>query len=191
MKSLFSRAHEAKVKEDGRTLRAEEDRQNCPFEEGLPECAILFVDTRSSETLLKRLLFTDIRRSFDNWEEGFFRALFRLQEVVIFDEFQNFMRVDQSVFSILQKVWDENSGRSLLILCGSYVGMMKRIFLDQKAPLFGRCDHKVELKQFRFREALEMIRSFGYSFEEAVEWYSITRWYSPIFVASRRKGFFQ
>ncbi|MBN2253250.1 MAG: ATP-binding protein, partial [Kosmotogaceae bacterium] len=137
-----------------------------------PNARYFFVDTRSSETLLKDFSSEIFEGSFDNWE-GFFRALLRLHEVVIFDEFQNFMKVDQSVFSVLQKVWDENFGRGLLILCGSYVGMMKRIFLDQKAPLFGRCDHKIELSQFRFNEALEMIRSFGYSFEEAVEWYSV------------------
>ena len=137
-----------------------------------PNARYFFVDTRSSETLLKDFSSQIFEGSFDNWE-GFFRALFRLQEVVIFDEFQNFMRVDQSVFSVLQKVWDENSGKGLLILCGSYVGMMKRIFLDDKAPLFGRCDYKVELNQFRFRDALEMMRSFGYSFEEALEWYSV------------------
>ena len=137
-----------------------------------PNARYFFVDTRSSETLLKDFSSQIFEGSFDNWE-GFFRALFRLQEVVIFDEFQNFMRVDQSVFSVLQKVWDENSGKGLLILCGSCVGMMKRIFLDDKAPLFGRCDYKVELNQFRFRDALEMMRSFGYSFEEALEWYSV------------------
>lgn len=60
-----------------------------------------------------------IDASFERWED-FFRYVLESEDVVIFDEFQNFQKVDPSVFSILQKVWDDLDSRVLLVLVGSH-----------------------------------------------------------------------
>lgn len=137
-----------------------------------PDAEYFFVDTRSSETLLADFSKRIFKGTFENWE-GFFNYLLKNRKTVILDEFQNFTRVDNSIFSILQKVWDQYDGGTVLILCGSYSGMMKRIFFDAKEPLFGRSDYQIRVKPFDFISASKMLFDFGYSIEETIEWYSI------------------
>ena len=83
--------------------------------------------------------------------------------VVIFDEFQNFRSVKPSFFSSLQRLWDirKDSSNVTLLAVGSYVGMIKRIFMDRKEPLFGRVDEWLKLKPFDFWKAYGFVRSFG------------------------------
>jgi len=62
----------------------------------------------------------------------------RYRGVVVFDEFQNFTFVDRSVFGILQKTFDLNEDKPLLmILTGSTTGLMKRLFQSRKEPCMG------------------------------------------------------
>ncbi|NJE00578.1 ATP-binding protein [Thermococcus sp. JdF3] len=81
--------------------------------------------------------------------------------VVVFDEFQNFRTVKPSFFSSLQRLWDEKKDGSnlMLIAVGSYVGMIKRIFMERKEPLFGRADEWIRLKPFDFWTAWGFVRS--------------------------------
>jgi len=142
------------------------------LKQAFPDAEYFFVDTRSSQTLLKDFSRKLINGVYDSWEV-FFKKLLEERRVIIFDEFQNFAKVDPAVFSVLQKVWDETDTNAMIVFCGSYVGMMKRIFEDSKEPLFGRSDYRIQLKPFSFISAFEMLKSFGYSFEEVVIWYSV------------------
>ncbi len=137
-----------------------------------PDAKYLFVDTRSKETLLKDFSGQIFDGVFGNWE-AFFKYLLSNNGIVIIDEFQNFLRVDNSVFSILQKVWDDIDSKVLLVLCGSYTGMMKHIFLDYKEPLFGRSTYQINLKEFDFIETAKMLKSFGYDTDEIIDRYSV------------------
>ncbi|MFA4701711.1 ATP-binding protein [Pyrococcus kukulkanii] len=95
--------------------------------------------------------------------------------VVVFDEFQNLRTVKHSLFSSLQKLWDEKkeSSNLMLIAVGSYVGMIKRIFMDRKEPLFGRVDEWIKLKPFDFWNSWTFVRSLiKISPEDFVELYS-------------------
>lgn len=69
---------------------------------------------------------------------------------LIIDEFQEFNRINPSVFSELQDIWDRNKDKTKLnlIISGSIYSMMKNIFENSKEPLFGRADEKINLKQF-------------------------------------------
>ncbi len=142
------------------------------LKQAFPNAAYFFVDTRSTETLLKDFSGKLINGVYDSWE-AFFRNVLKKKKIIIFDEFQNFSKVDQSVFSICQKVWDDADTNAIMIFCGSYVGMMKRIFMDSKEPLFGRSDYQIQLKPFSFMSTYDMLKAFGYSFEETVIWFSI------------------
>jgi AAA+ ATPase superfamily predicted ATPase len=79
--------------------------------------------------------------TFPSWEAAF-AALGELpgRPVVILDEITYLIAGNKAIPSILQKVWDGVLSRSniLLILCGSYIGMMEREILDYQAPLYGR-----------------------------------------------------
>jgi AAA+ ATPase superfamily predicted ATPase len=79
--------------------------------------------------------------TFPSWDYAF-QALADLpgRPVVVLDEFTYLMSGNKAIPSILQKVWDERlkNTRVMLILCGSYIGMMETEILGYQAPLYGR-----------------------------------------------------
>lgn len=111
---------------------------------------IFFIATTASrETQLAR--FTDQVLDFQgipaaglifpSWDDAF-EQLARLpgRPIVVLDEFTYLVGGDPTLPSILQKAWDTKLRHSqvLLILCGSYVGMMEREVMGYRAPLYGR-----------------------------------------------------
>lgn len=66
------------------------------------------------------------------------------------DEFQNFERINPSIFSEMQKIWDLWHSRSKinLLVCGSIYTMMTRIFRDNKEPLYNRHNRFINVKPF-------------------------------------------
>ena len=83
--------------------------------------------------------------------EQFFSLLFDLMEseplFIVFDEFQNFLYVDPSIFSTLQHLWDSNRDRAkgAMICIGSVQTLMRDIFEGSKEPLFGRATARIHL----------------------------------------------
>ncbi|OGR05373.1 MAG: ATPase [Deltaproteobacteria bacterium RIFOXYD12_FULL_50_9] len=83
--------------------------------------------------------------------EDFFAILFEQMAAsplfIVFDEFQNFLYVDPSVFSTLQHLWDNNQDRAkgAIICVGSIQTLMRNIFEGNKEPLFGRATAKIHL----------------------------------------------
>ncbi len=62
---------------------------------------------------------------------------------LVIDEFQDIERVNSSLFSDLQNLWDEYKNKSMmhLVCCGSMYNLMTRIFKDEKQPLLNRDDY--------------------------------------------------
>jgi len=133
------------------TIKAFEDR---PF-------LYLFV-VRKSEILLCRDFIEEINRSLKINVLGEFNSFARLFEyllvlsesmpfTLVMDEFQEFLNVNKSVYGEIQKLWDlhKSKARMNLVLCGSVYSMMKRIFEDEKEPLFGRANERIYLQPFR------------------------------------------
>ncbi|MFL6199978.1 MAG: ATP-binding protein [Thermoanaerobaculia bacterium] len=76
--------------------------------------------------------------------------------ILALDEFQWTVEASPELPSLLQERWDRSwrdSGRVVLILCGSYVGFMEREILGRKSPLFGRRTAQIPLRPFGYREA--------------------------------------
>lgn len=138
-----------------------------------------FVDKKTSALLLKE--FSEIVRvnsssfvpDFSNWDD-FIRFLFEYSKdrhlIAVFDEFQNFRAVDPAIFSIFQKYWDSYSdtSRILLIFVGSYIGLMKKIFIDEKEPLYGRSTAKIDLKPLNYRWVRKICIDMGFKSEEDI-----------------------
>jgi len=86
--------------------------------------------------------------------DDFFGFLFTLsdKEIFIFDEFQNFNKINTGVFSIIQKYWDKykDERKYSFLFLGSYTGLMKHLFKDYKTPLFGRSDALFNLKSLQY-----------------------------------------
>lgn len=113
---------------------------------------------------------------------GVLRYLFELARTVRFtlviDEFQEFATVNASVFSDLQNLWDSyrSDTKMNLVLSGSVMSMMRRIFTDAHEPLFGRADNIINLRPFRIRVIKEILRDYNpeYSSEDLLALYAIT-----------------
>lgn len=81
--------------------------------------------------------------SFPSWEAAFL-ALAELpmqpRPVVILDEFTYLISGNKAIPSILQKAWDAQLGKTrlMLVLCGSYIGMVESEVLGYESPLYGR-----------------------------------------------------
>ncbi|WP_297436118.1 ATP-binding protein [Thermococcus sp.] len=98
---------------------------------------------------------------------GSFSEMFEYLEVsnveaIFFDEFQNVLRVDPAIAFDLQRFIDRNGDKPLLlILSGSYLGMMKRLLMSRKAPLYGRSTLFIELQPLRPRWVFRMLKDLG------------------------------
>ena len=102
--------------------------------------------------------------SFSDWKDAL-RAVFSYPEplVLVFDEFQNFLTSNPEVPSILQEFIDSFSGKTKLkiIVIGSYIGMMKKLFGDYSAPLYGRVTHRIKIAPLRLHVIYSMLRDLG------------------------------
>lgn len=89
-----------------------------------------------------------------SWDEIFEKLFLHSQKeriIVIFDEFQRLSRIDNSVFSYIQKHIDRSASGSklFLVVSGSSIGMMHQIF-EYASPLYGRRTGQIPFNAFRF-----------------------------------------
>ena len=97
--------------------------------------------------------------------ETFLEFLFSYDQplIVVFDEFQRFLKIHPSFISQMQRFWDL-AGRDshlFIIISGSSVGMIREIFLLGDAPLFRRADNILTLRPFSPRECFVILGDLG------------------------------
>ena len=75
----------------------------------------------------------------------------RRSVTLVIDEFQEFYRVNQSVFSSMADIWDgaQKESKLNLVVCGSVNRLMNRIFRDRAEPLYGRNTGLLHVQPFR------------------------------------------
>lgn len=111
-----------------------------------------------------------------------FRYLMRLSQTrsftLVIDEFQDFFRVNKSVFSEMQDIWDayEKTSRINLIVCGSIYSMMQKLFKDKKEPLYGRNTGELKVKPFRPSVLKQIMADYrpGYTNEDLLALFTFT-----------------
>lgn len=82
----------------------------------------------------------------------FIMELSQSQHITLFiDEFQDFYRVNPSIYSDMQNIWDSCKSKAHinLIVAGSVNTLMNKIFKNKKEPLFGRQTHTINVRPFR------------------------------------------
>lgn len=86
-------------------------------------------------SLFKYLMLLSVSRSFN----------------LIIDEFQEFLNINPSIYSDMQRDWDtlKTQSKLNLLVCGSVHSLMHKIFEDYKAPLFGRATNIIRIKPFQ------------------------------------------
>lgn len=148
--------------------------------------SVFFVADFGSESSLRASLSRAINRAvfppgledavYSSWE-ALFQAIGQAAQaerlVVVLDEFPYMVAAHLPLASILQKAWDESLAKSktMLILCGSYIGMMEEAVLGYQAPLYGRRTAQFLLEPLEFKDA----RLFFplYSYEDQVRAYAV------------------
>ena len=113
---------------------------------------------------------------YSTWED-LFHALAQAAQserlVVVLDEFPYLVAAYPPLATILQRVWDQTLKNSqiMLILCGSYIGMMEDTVLGYQAPLYGRRTAQYLLEPLRFKYARLFYPSFP--LEDQVRAYAV------------------
>ncbi len=97
------------------------------------------------------------------------------QHIVIFDEVQYMKKIYPAFFSKMQRNFDENKDKKILfVFLGSIVGLMKKVFEDKKAPLYGRIKAKINLRQLTYADVRKMLAQFDYTEEKQfVEFFAL------------------
>jgi len=150
---------------------------------------LYFFIVRKDEVLLCQEFIEEISRNLHVNVLGEFTGFARLFEylldlsrtnpfTLVIDEFQEFDHVNKAVYSEIQKLWDKyrRTSRMNLVLCGSVFSMMKKIFEDEKEPLFGRADERINLRPFKVDVIKQLIarHSPGFRNEDLLAFYTIT-----------------
>jgi len=96
---------------------------------------------------------------------------------LIIDEFQEFYKINSSIYSSIQKLWDLHKKESKIhfIACGSVYSLMKKIYEDNKEPLFGRADFKIDLQPLKVSVLKEILQDYNhYTPENLLDFYILT-----------------
>ncbi|GAB4536070.1 MAG: ATP-binding protein [Anaerolineae bacterium] len=137
---------------------------------------IFFVADLDVEPVLRAALSTTVNAEllgseaasavYPTWED-IFRLLAQHAKterlVVVLDEFTYLVDAHPPLASILQRLWDSHLTHSklMLILCGSYVGMMEKAVLGYRAPLYGRRTGQYMLEPLAFHDARHFFPTYG------------------------------
>ena len=97
---------------------------------------------------------------------------------LIIDEFQEFFTVNPSVYSDMQRIWDlhKDKAKLNLIVSGSVISLMYKIFENYKEPLFGRANHFIKLQAFKTNTLKEILSDYSpnYTPDDLLALYSFT-----------------
>ena len=94
------------------------------------------------------------------------------------DEFQEFFRVNKSIYGDMQRIWDmyHTKAHINLVVCGSIYSMMTKIFKDKKEPLYNRQTRFMTVRPFSPMVLKEILAEYNpsYTSEDLLALYSFT-----------------
>lgn len=97
---------------------------------------------------------------------------------LVIDEFQEFMNINESIYSDIQNYWDQYRSSTYInfIVSGSIYSLMTKIFQDKKEPLFGRADAMMKLMPFTTSVLKEIMNDYkpDYTRDELLALYTYT-----------------
>jgi len=113
---------------------------------------------------------------YNTWDDLFGALAGQAQSerlIVVLDEFPYLVAAHPPLGSILQRIWDHSLKNSqiMLILNGSYIGMMEETILGYKAPLYGRRTAQYLLEPLDFLDARQFF--LPYDPEESLRTYAV------------------
>ncbi|MEM6396503.1 MAG: ATP-binding protein [Bacteroidota bacterium] len=97
---------------------------------------------------------------------------------LVVDEFQEFTRINPSIYSHMQRAWDlaKDEAQMNLILSGSVQSLMIRIFDSYQEPLYGRANHKFYVKPLSVGTLKQILQDqvSSYSPKDMLAFYTLT-----------------
>ncbi|EKU91068.1 ATP-binding protein [Bacteroides oleiciplenus] len=97
---------------------------------------------------------------------------------LVIDEVQEFFYVRKSIFADMQELWDQYKSEMKInfITCGSIYSLMKELFEDKKAAMYGRLTKRIELLPFSIATMKEILRHYlpSYRNEDLLCLYMLT-----------------
>jgi AAA+ ATPase superfamily predicted ATPase len=96
---------------------------------------------------------------------------------LVVDEFQEFYKINSSIYSSIQKLWDLHKKETKIhfIACGSVYSLMKKIYEDNREPLFGRADFKIDLQPLKVSVLKEILQDYKhYTPKNLLDFYLLT-----------------
>ena len=98
--------------------------------------------------------------------------------MLVFDEFQNFLKVNPAIPSHIQDLWDRyhETAKVSMVACGSIYNMMHKIFDNEDEPLYGRQDCRLNMQPFRISVLKQILNDHnpGYTPEDLLCLYALT-----------------
>lgn len=93
--------------------------------------------------------------------------------ILVIDEFQYLEMSQKGFASVFQRIWDEilQNQNVMIILCGSYISMMKSQTLYYSSPLYGRRTGQINLGQIDFYHYHQF---FPQKHRNLIDYYSVT-----------------
>lgn len=152
------------------------------------ETIVYFFVSRKSEADLCTGFCNEIEKQLsvfapkmDSFTEVF-RYLLELAKnqkfTLVIDEFQEFVNINESIYSDIQNYWDQYRVATHVnfIVSGSIYSLMTKIFQDRKEPLFGRADAMMKLMPFTTTVLKEIMRDYkpDYTSDELLALYTYT-----------------
>ena len=113
---------------------------------------------------------------FSDWEKVFSTVLHvstEQKKLLIIDEFPYACKVNESIPSVLQVLWDEKLQYEnvMIILCGSSMSFIEKKLLAEKKPLYGRATGIYKISPLPYIDAIKFFPN--YSNEDKMTAYSI------------------
>lgn len=97
---------------------------------------------------------------------------------LVFDEFQNFIKVNPAIPSHIQDLWDRyhEDVKVNMVACGSIYNMMHKIFDNEDEPLYGRQDCRMNMLPFRISVLKQILHDYNpnYTSEDLLCLYLLT-----------------
>ena len=103
---------------------------------------------------------------FSDWEKAFSSVSYiktTQKKLLIIDEFPYACRVNPSIPSVLQVLWDEKLRHEnvMIILCGSAMSFIEKELLAEKNPLYGRTSGIYKMEPLPYTDALKFFPNFS------------------------------
>ncbi len=97
---------------------------------------------------------------------------------LVFDEFQNFIKVNPAIPGHIQDLWDRyhENVKVNMVACGSIYNMMHKIFDNEDEPLYGRQDCRMNMLPFRISVLKQILHDYNpkYTSEDLLCLYMLT-----------------